>query len=182
MINIFIVILRWIGRSLNNSKIKVLENRNNELPKEKTFDEAIEELYPNMTEDEIWEAILAKDENELTIDELCIKFGGTFIEEQSRALKIIVNDLIENKYDMSSDTENHYKEPINRTLKYFDKKFKENPFETEIELRNSFPVMQKYILNHILKQNIITDNENVDELLAYNEFHVFVFENRVKRI
>ena len=182
MINIFIVILRWIGRSLNNSKTKVLENRNNELQKEKTFDEAIEELYPNMTEDEIWAAILAKDENELTMDELYFKYGATLLEEQSRALKIIINELIENKYDILSDSENHYKEPINRTLKYFDKKLKENPLETEIELRNSFPIMHQYILNHILKQNSITNNENIDEQVAYQEFDVFLYGNRGGRI
>lgn len=181
MINIFIIIMRWIGRSLNNSKINVLKNRNNELPKKKTFEESIEELYPNMTEDEIWEAILAKDENELTFDELCIKFGGTLAEEHSRARSFIINELIENTYDILSDPENHFKEPINYTLKYYDMKLKENPTETEIELRNSFPIMHQYILNHILKQNIITNNENIDKQDAYQEFWVFG-KNRGGRI
>ena len=34
---------------------------------------SIEELYPNMTDDEIWMAILEKDEDELTSEELGIK-------------------------------------------------------------------------------------------------------------
>ena len=133
---------------------------------------SIEELYPNMTDDEIWMAILEKDEDELTSEELGIKLGMTLHNEHLYGRSLAIRELLNNSYQILNDEYgNPFKELINFTLLYFERFNVEKPDEANKLLRSCFPLMHQFIYRHISKQQNTNVIENkFDEQKAYDEF------------
>ena len=115
----------------------------------------IEELYPNMTDDEIWMAILVKDEDELTSEELGIKLVMTLHNEHLYGRSLAIRELLNNSYQILNDEYgNPFKELINFTLSYFERFNVEKTDEAHNLLRSSFPLMHQFIYRQILKRYI----------------------------
>jgi hypothetical protein len=136
---------------------------------------SIDELYPSMTDEEILSAILEKDEDELTSEELWIKLGMTLHNEHLYGRSLAIKELLNNSYQILNDEYgNPFKEPINFTILYFEKFIVDKPDEAEKLLRSAFPLMHQFIYRKISKQqNTIVIENNFDEQIAYDEFMVF---------
>lgn len=136
---------------------------------------SIEELYPNMTGDEIWSSILEKDEDELTSDELGIKFGMTLHDEHLYGRSLAINELLNNSYQIFDDEyQNPFKELINFTLLYFENYTNDKTVDADNLLISAFPLMHQFIYRQISKQNnFIPVVSNFDEQKAYDEFLLF---------
>ena len=161
----------FFGRKKDKSNVKDDSFRTTPPVKEKT----IEELYPNMTDDEICAAILEKDDDELTDEESVIKFWFLLVvqDEQSLGKSMAINDLF-NLNEQKIETGNPYKELIDFTLKYFDELNAENPNEAEGQIISNFPLMKDMIIRYISKDQIIyTHERNFDDEVAFNEFRNF---------
>jgi hypothetical protein len=159
----------FLGGKNSNATIKDDSSRTTPPVKEKT----LEELYPNMTDDEICAAILEKEEDELTTLEIKIKFYLVVQKERNRARSVALKDSF-NLNEQKFETDNPYKELIYFTLNYFDELNAENPSETKELIISSFPLMKDSIISYISKdQSVNTSEWDFDEELAYNEFKNF---------
>ena len=159
----------FLGRKKSKENIKDDSSSTTPPVKEKT----IEELYPNMTDDEICAAIREKDDDELTYEESAIKFYLVVQDEQSRAKSMAITDSF-NFNEQKIETGNPYKELIDFTLKYFDDLNAENPNEAEGQLIINFPLMKDMIIRYISKDQIIyTQERDFDDEVAFNEFRNF---------
>lgn len=136
---------------------------------------SIEELYPNMTDEEIWSAILEKDEDELTSDELGIKLGMTLHNEHLYGRSLAIKELLNNSYQiLNNEYGNPFKELINFTLLYFENYTKDKTVEADNLLKSAFPLMHQFIYRQVFKQNYnIPIVSNFDEQKAYDEFLFF---------
>jgi hypothetical protein len=115
---------------------------------------SIEELYPNMTGNEIYSAILEKDEVELTSDELGILMGMTLHNEHLYGRSLAIKELLNNSYQILDDEyENPHKELINFTLLYFENYTNDKPVDADNLLISAFPLMHQFIYRQISKQN-----------------------------
>lgn len=134
-------------------------------------DRSIEELYPNMSNDEIMSILDDKDEYEMTDSEHMSYWGMTMYNESVSGRACALKELLDNEYTILDDeSENQYKEVINFVLKYFE----DNTEEAGAELTKSFPIMHTYIHRHLSKEeNDIEIEDNFNTEKAYNEFLYF---------
>lgn len=101
---------------------KNLENSSNHKDNSPGVKElSIEELYPNMTDDEIWSAILEKDEDDLTSIELDIQLRMILHNQHLYGRSLAIKELLNNSYQILKDEYgNPFKELIKFTLLYFE--------------------------------------------------------------
>ena len=143
----------------------------NSSKKEKT----LEVMYPNMTDEEIWDAIAKKNEDEWTYEEedfnLRMILNVEFESGRSKAIK----ELIHFKYKIKiNEFENPFKELINFTLYYFKSHYIEQPIETLTLLENVFPIMNQFIFREITNnRSLINIESDFDYQNAYDEFLIF---------
>jgi hypothetical protein len=164
------------NKKSNNAPIELDENSKLETNKTEIKEKSLEELYPNMTEEEIWPLVLEKDEDELTCEELSFNLGMTLHREHLYGRSLAIRELINNHYQVlpEENEKNQFKELINFTLVYFERYFADKPKDAEKLLRNSFPIMHLYIYRQISNgQNTITGDVQFDEQNAYDEFLFF---------
>jgi len=136
---------------------------------------SIDELYSNMTDDEISSPIIEKDEEEITSDELFIKLGMTLHNEHLYGRSLAIKEMLNNSYQILNDEyENPFKELINFTLLYFENYAKDKKEDADKLLISAFPLMHQFIYRQIFKQNnnipVVSD---FDEQKAYDEFLLF---------
>jgi hypothetical protein len=176
------LILRKGYSKSNISLERVRDNFESEMTKEP--EKTLDELYEGKSDDEIWSAILEKDEDDLTREELSFNLEMTLHNEHSCGRSLAIKSLVNNEYEILPDKYgNPFQELINFTLLYFaNSKFTDN-VELKNIIQNYFPVMYKYLFRQVNKINPkllltyseIDDNHLFDEQNAYDEFINFMF-------
>lgn len=155
------------SKELNGNIYIDYENSSN---KEKTLDE----LYPNMTDNEVWNSITEKDEDNWTIEEEDFNLKMIFYNEHKLGRSKAINELVNCNYKFAVNG-NPFKELINFTLIYFENNYNKNPTHVEKIIKNSFPNMHLFILQQIsLNKYVITNKNYFDEQKAYDEFLIFL--------
>lgn len=157
----------------------------NQIQTSKTVNDIpLSEKYPDMDEEELYGFLENKENNDEELTNQEKKFledaGWTQLErilhrEHLSGRSLAIRELINNNYlPLSDEHRNPFKEQINFTLQYFEKYSKNKPIEADKLLRTYFPLMHKFILRQIYKQqNTIAIENNFDEQMAYDEFLVF---------
>jgi hypothetical protein len=163
--------LKKLFRNDRNSITTTKQGINISLEKELS----IEEMYPNMTDEEVWLQISGKDEGDLTTEELSMKFWMTLHREHLYGRSLAIKDLLNNSYQiLNGEIENPFKEPINFSLIYLENYKREKPESAENLIQNAFPLMHQFIYRYFTKQNNeIPFLDNFDEQKAYTEFLFF---------
>ena len=138
-------------------------------------EKGLEFIYPNMTDEEIWDAIVKKNEDDWTYEEsdfnLRMILNTEFLSGRMKAIKELLNNECEIEMD---EYKNPFKELTDFTLNYFKNHYIEKPEDALSLLENSFPIMNQYIYRVITNKKIVIDIESYfDYQKAYDEFLIF---------
>lgn len=147
---------------------------------------SIEELYPNLSDNEIMSILYEKDQMEMTDSEFDFFLGMSTYSESIHGEFSALQPLLDNHYIvLEEESGNPHKEVINFVLKYFEK----NLEERYSELTSAFPIMHVYINRYLLKEESdIEIKEPFCQEKAYKEFLYFcrnyfltIYPNKTER-
>ncbi len=179
--------MKFLDKIFGRSKksVKASLDTINQIQTTKTVDDIpLSEKYPDMDEEELYYLLENKENNveELTNeekkfleDEGWAQLERILVREHLQGRSLAIRALISNNYPpLPNEYRNPFNELINFTIQYFETYSKDKPIEADNLLRISFPLMHKFILRQISKQqNTISIENNFDEQEAYDEFLVF---------
>ncbi|HEY0772172.1 MAG TPA: hypothetical protein VGD31_17750 [Sphingobacteriaceae bacterium] len=146
-------------------------------PPLKEGERTVEEIMGGRSADEVYRELDEKEFDDLTDTERDLQLTLITHSEHTRMQASAVKELIENPQQI--DTSNQYREPIDFTLRFYEKNIKIKEKEALEHLHTHFPLMGRYIIkkvsgNESSEPEVYSDNTQVNYRNCYNEFLFFI--------
>lgn len=169
VIVIVLTILYLIIRYYREKRTKKLSGST--LKDERTF----EEIMDGRSADEVYRELDEKEFDELTDIERDMQLALITHSEHTWMQASAVKELIESTSPI--DASNQYREPIDFTLRFYEKNIRARKGETLEHINSHFPLMGKYIIKKVCNSFSNTEHNPDDSLnysKCYDEFLFFI--------